>query len=263
MFIYNQSSQLKRPRLSAINLLIGLSIFLYIVSFFANRQLIAYLAFYSPLGLKQPWRIFTSAFLHAGIIHLAGNMIFLYMLGGLSRGRFKDLQILLIFFFSQWGGVCAFMLWTNLTQIPILGIGASAGVFGLCGALYLNLQHEGTSSAMISTLGGLIIVNVLLGFLIPGVGWQAHLGGLATGAVLGLAYRFIAIGAGRAGRKYLQAEIPDIVDRKKAFDATKRINRFGNFGIFLVALLLLMGISYLLSWESTIAVSFGTFSFIG
>lgn len=247
MFIYNQSPQLKPLRLTAINVIIGICVFIYLLSFFANSELIEHLAFYSPLGFSQPWRIFTSAFLHAGIIHLASNLIFLYMLGGLSRGRFSNLQILIIFLLSQWGGVCGFMLWANFTQFPILGIGASAGVFGLCGALYLNLQHEGANSRMLSTLGGLIIINILLGFLIPGVGWQAHLGGLAVGAGLGLAYRFVAITAGRAGRSYLQADIPDIVDRKKAFDATKRINRFGNLGIFFVALLLLSTLSYLLS----------------
>lgn len=247
MFFHNQSAQLKSPRLTVINLIIAICVFFYILSNFANSQLISYLAFYSPLGLNQPWRIFSSAFLHSGLLHLACNMVFLYILGGLSRGHFNDSQILIIFLLSSWGGACGIMLWAYFTQLPILAVGASAGVFGLCGALYLNLQHGGTSTNSLSILGGLIIINILLGFLIPGIAWQAHLGGLIIGALLGLAYRFIAIAAGRAGRSYLQAEIPDIVDRKKAFDATKRINRFGNLAIFLVSLISLLIISYLLT----------------
>ena len=60
-------------------------------------------------------------------------------------------------------------------------VGASGAVFGLFAALLVLNRHLGRSSAGII---GVLAINAVLGFVIPGIAWQAHLGGAITGAVL-------------------------------------------------------------------------------
>jgi membrane associated rhomboid family serine protease len=60
-------------------------------------------------------------------------------------------------------------------------VGASGAVFGLFGALIVLNRHLGRSSG---PMFGVLAINAVLGFVVPGVAWQAHLGGLATGLAL-------------------------------------------------------------------------------
>mgnify|MGYP002653954364 CR=1 FL=1 len=63
--------------------------------------------------------------------------------------------------------------------VPI--VGASGAVFGLFAAVIVLNRHLGRdSSSMIATIG----INAVIGFLVPNVAWQAHLGGLVAGALL-------------------------------------------------------------------------------
>jgi membrane associated rhomboid family serine protease len=66
-------------------------------------------------------------------------------------------------------------------------VGASGAVFGLFGAVFVVLRRlGGDARGMLSV----IILNIVLGFIVPGIAWQAHLGGLVVGAVLGAAYAY-------------------------------------------------------------------------
>jgi membrane associated rhomboid family serine protease len=60
-------------------------------------------------------------------------------------------------------------------------VGASGAVFGLFGALLVLNRHLGRSSG---PMFGVLAINAVLGFVVPGIAWQAHLGGLLTGAAL-------------------------------------------------------------------------------
>ena len=126
------------------------------------------------------YRMLTSAFLHQQIWHLALNMFALWILGSalepvLGRWRFIALYLL-----SALGGAAASLATSN-----VVSFGASGAVFGLMGALFVVLRRSGRD---VSAVLVILALNLVLGFVVPGIDWRAHLGGLVTGAVLAYAF---------------------------------------------------------------------------
>jgi membrane associated rhomboid family serine protease len=130
-------------------------------------------------GLVQAgewWRVLTSGFLHIGPIHLLFNMMALWVLGRdletvLGRGRF-----LALYFVSLLGGAAAVMVFYAPDERVA---GASGAVFGLMGALVVVLRRLRVPAGQVF---GLIGINVLISFVIPGISLIGHLGGLVVGA---------------------------------------------------------------------------------
>lgn len=151
---------------------------------FANTWIFA-----PSIGGVEPWRFITTAFLHGSLTHLAFNMYALWIVGPtLERvlGRWRYLALYLI---AAFGGSVAVLLLSSPTgpSWNVGTVGASGAVFGLFGALALTLRRLQRSDTQIVVL---IAINFVLGFLIPGVSWQGHLGGLLTGSALAAAYLF-------------------------------------------------------------------------
>jgi membrane associated rhomboid family serine protease len=121
------------------------------------------------------WRLITSAFLHASVLHIAFNMYFLWFVGSaveqaLGRGRF-----LLIYFVSALAGSAGALVFTPNTPT----VGASGALFGLLGAaLILERQRN-------FVLGGsalaLIVINLILSFTLSNISVGGHIGGLIGG----------------------------------------------------------------------------------
>jgi membrane associated rhomboid family serine protease len=133
-------------------------------------------------GSFEPWRLFTAALVHSGFWHIGLNMLALWMIGRsleplLGRARFLTLYLL-----SALGGSVAVALLSFTTPV----VGASGAIFGLFGALIVIGRHIGANIAGIAII---LAVNLAIGF-IPGfnVSWQAHVGGLVVGALVGLIY---------------------------------------------------------------------------
>jgi len=123
------------------------------------------------------WRLITSAFLHANLIHIGFNMYFLWFVGSaveqaLGRGRF-----LLVYFISGLAGSAGALLVDPLQ----FTVGASGAIFGIMGAaLILERQRN-------YVLGGqafaLIAINLILSFAIANISYGGHIGGLIGGAL--------------------------------------------------------------------------------
>jgi membrane associated rhomboid family serine protease len=141
--------------------------------------------FYWPLSTaSEPWRMLTSAFLHSpsSVLHILFNMYTLWVFGReleyiLGRGRFLSLYLL-----SAFGGSVG-VLWLGDPATPVLG--ASGALFGLMAAYFVIVRSLGGNSGQ---MAGLIAINLASGFLLPGVAWQAHVGGLVTGAAIAWIY---------------------------------------------------------------------------
>jgi len=123
------------------------------------------------------WRLLTGGFLHFGPIHLLFNMMALWVIGrdiepALGRARF-----LAVYLVSLLGGSAAVML---LSPPNAFVAGASGAVFGLMGALAVLLRRL---RIPLGQVGGLIVVNLVITFLIPGISIAGHIGGLLTGAI--------------------------------------------------------------------------------
>lgn len=126
----------------------------------------------------EPWRLLTTALVHGGFIHLALNMLALWMLGQslepiLGRGRY-----LAMYAISALGGSVA----VALIAAPGTGtVGASGAVFGLMAALFVIGRHIGANVTGILVVLG---INFVFGVVVGGISWEAHLGGAITGALV-------------------------------------------------------------------------------
>jgi membrane associated rhomboid family serine protease len=125
------------------------------------------------------WRIITSGFLHAGIVHIVLNMVFLWFLGTMLEPAIGKLRFGTIYLVSLVGGSFGALLLTPNDST----VGASGAVFGLMGAAILFMRTRGIG-VMQSGLGLTLILNLVLTFR-PGISFGGHLGGLLAGGVLG------------------------------------------------------------------------------
>jgi membrane associated rhomboid family serine protease len=123
------------------------------------------------------WRLVTSGFLHAGVLHLLFNMFMLYILGTMLEPAIGRVRFVLIYLVSLLAGSFGALL----AQPHGLSLGASGAVFGLAGAAFVVLRHRGIDP-MQSGLGFFILFNLLLSFR-PGISVGAHIGGLIGGAL--------------------------------------------------------------------------------
>ena len=122
------------------------------------------------------YRLFTIALLHSGLLHLGFNMYSLHLLGTPVEnfyGRGRYVTILLI---SQLAASCASIF---LNTANVYSIGASGAIFGLFGSLAVSGRAMGVDFRSIGTI---ILINFALGFMVSGIDWHAHLGGLVGGA---------------------------------------------------------------------------------
>ncbi|MTD14750.1 rhomboid family intramembrane serine protease [Nakamurella sp. YIM 132087] len=125
------------------------------------------------------WRMLTSGFLHLGLVHVALNMISLYMLGiALERvlGRWRFLVVYLL---GLLGGSVSVLLFSAPVS---LSAGASGAIFGLMGALLVAFRRLRYDARQLVVL---LAINLFITFQVSGISWQAHLGGLLIGAAAG------------------------------------------------------------------------------
>ncbi|WP_431813579.1 rhomboid family intramembrane serine protease [Kocuria sp. cx-455] len=138
---------------------------------------------YAPvLTTSQPWRMLTSGFVHSmpSPVHLLLNMYTLYLFGRMLEPLLGTWRMVVLFVLSVLGGSLGVLL---LGQPNVLVIGASGGVFGLFGAVFIFMRHFKRSITPIVVLIG---INLAFGFLVGGIAWQAHVGGLIVGALVSL-----------------------------------------------------------------------------
>lgn len=142
----------------------------------------------------QFYRLFTSGFLHAGITHILFNMVALYFTGPALERALGQARFIALYVLSLLGGSVLVYLLTPINQGTL---GASGAIFGLFGATFvlarkLDLDVRG--------IVGLIVINLVITFVAPGISWQGHIGGLLTGVAVAAIYAY----APRANRALIQ-----------------------------------------------------------
>jgi membrane associated rhomboid family serine protease len=123
------------------------------------------------------WRLFTSMFLHYGPIHLAFNMLALWWFGSAVEGVLGRGRYLLLYIVSGLAGSAGALLFSP--ESPT--VGASGALFGILGAA-LVLERQRTYVFGGGALG-IIALNLVFTFAIPGISIGGHLGGLVGGAL--------------------------------------------------------------------------------
>jgi len=152
------------------------------------RELLRWGGDYGPATFNhQWWRMITSAFVHAGILHLGLNMWVFSGLGRVAERLFGSWRMLALYLLSGIGSSLASLWWHPLA----VSVGASGAIFGVAGGLFvaMKLRHvalpEQYLRRNIGSLGAFLIYNLLFGAAIAHVDNAAHVGGLLTGACIG------------------------------------------------------------------------------
>ena len=146
-------------------------------------------AFAPFIGETQPWRFVTGAFQHSTLLHIAFNLYALWIVGPYLEQMLGRWRYTALFLLSAIGGHVAVLLFADPTSLSWITatVGASGAVFGLFGAVLLVLRKMGQEARGMLVIIGL---NFVIGFVVPNISWEGHLGGLVTGTVLGAAYVF-------------------------------------------------------------------------
>lgn len=124
----------------------------------------------------QWWRLVTSGFLHASVIHVGLNMLSLYFLGVALERLLGRARFLTVYLLSMLGGSAAVMLFTDPFGPTI---GASGAIFGLMGGLIVVFKRFRFDMRQLIIV---LAINLYLSFQLTGISWQAHVGGLLVGA---------------------------------------------------------------------------------
>jgi membrane associated rhomboid family serine protease len=128
----------------------------------------------------QYWRLLTAGFLHDGILHIAFNMFFLYVMGALLEPAIGAVDYLAVYFASLLAGSFGALLF----QPDIPTVGASTACFGVLGAL-LVVAHSRRISIWQSGLGLTLVINIVFSLSVKDISIGGHLGGLAAGLITG------------------------------------------------------------------------------
>ncbi|MBM7701533.1 rhomboid family intramembrane serine protease [Metabacillus iocasae] len=144
-----------------------------------NLTLLEYGAKYNPYIIQgEWWRFFTPIVLHIGFLHLLMNSFALYYLGPLVERVYGNFRFLLIYLFAGFAGTLGSFVFSSS-----LSAGASGAIFGCFGALLfigraypkLFLRTMGYNIIMV------IVINLVFGFVVPGIDNAGHIGGLIGG----------------------------------------------------------------------------------
>jgi membrane associated rhomboid family serine protease len=177
-------NKLKRSPAQVTLGLVLLNVAIWLLQIIPGSGLTDKLAFVPVSVFVEPWRMITAGFAHdpSNFLHVALNMYSLYIFGSILEPMLGRLRFLAVWLISIFGGSVAVM-YLNSPDTWVLG--ASSGIFGLMASYFVVLRAVGDRSR---GLIGLIAINLVFGFLMPGISWQAHLGGLLAGGAMTAVY---------------------------------------------------------------------------
>lgn len=166
--------------LIAVNVVVYLAA--WVLSYF-DISMLYWFGLIPALAIEEPWRIVTSGFMHSmdDPLHIVLNMYSLLVLGNMLEPSVGRVRFLVIYAVSLLGGSAAVIF---LSPPTTLTVGASGAIFGLFGAV-LAIALWGPPRYRSNLVGSVVLIgiNVVLGFVVPGISWQGHLGGLVAGMV--------------------------------------------------------------------------------
>ncbi|MDQ2851908.1 rhomboid family intramembrane serine protease [Dermatophilaceae bacterium Sec6.4] len=150
--------------------------------------------FYAPFETgDQPYRLMTATFLHAQgtPTHLLFNMFALWIGGQFLEPALGRARFLAIYLICGLGGSVGYELLASAPTVNTVNgsfgwytptLGASGAIMGLFGAAIVANKRLGVPIGGLATI---VAINIGIGFVVPGIAWQAHLGGAVVGLVCG------------------------------------------------------------------------------
>ncbi len=221
--LYDENPRTTRPYVNYALIAVNFGVFIWeviVTGFFTNEEaMVRVFVDYGfvpakflesgPLRIEAYSPVLSSIFMHAGIMHLLGNMLFLWIFGDNIEDRFGHGKYLAIYLF--WGFVAsmAHLAWAMSiggNQLLIPAVGASGAISGVMGAYLLMFPKARVvtllffffiTTTRIPAFAYLIMWIVFQVFSASfgaggGVAYLAHIGGFAIGAAFGVGYRSLA-----------------------------------------------------------------------
>jgi membrane associated rhomboid family serine protease len=198
--VFGGLAGVSRPRVTQA--IIAICVVVYLSQIGTGWDVTERFKFAPAYAISEPWRMLTSAFLHSpsSPLHILFNMYALWLTGPYLEALLGRARFLALYLTCAIGGSVGYLLLSspqNDNQWFGGAVGASGAVFGLFGAFFVIQRRLNRDTGPLLVV---IAINFALGFL-PGVAWQAHLGGLVTG----LAASAVLVYAPRANRTAVQA----------------------------------------------------------
>jgi rhomboid protease GluP len=126
----------------------------------------------------EVWRLFTSMFVHANVVHIFGNMFFLLIFGLRAEDMFDLKEYFFIYFVSGLtGGVLTLFMGPDF-----ISVGASGAIFGVLGATLIYARRAIGQSIITALMYAFFLFIINIG---PEVNFIDHLGGLLVGLLTG------------------------------------------------------------------------------
>ena len=170
-----------------------------------NSSIVVDFGLYGPFVAEGEWyRLLTSGFLHASIVHIGFNMFALYFLGRILEPGIGTPRFVALYFASLFAGSFGALL----LDPNALTIGASGAVFGIFGATFVIARHR-RIDGLASSIGIILLLNLAITFGRPEISIGGHLGGLAAGVFCALV---IVVGErGMLGPRRLPLELAAMI----------------------------------------------------
>jgi len=142
------------------------------------------------------WRLLSSAFLHAGLLHIGVNMFSLYQIGPALERQLGRARFIAVYLISALGSAVAVYFFSS-PYVPVLGAsGAIFGIFGAAIVLWHKLGYDIRPAFVMLAIN--VVVNVVWAQYLS---WQGHVGGILTGVLLAIAIGYMP-GKGASRRRY-------------------------------------------------------------
>ena len=159
-----------------------------VVAYLIQRQNVQFTIDYAHITeavrYGEWWRAVTAAFLHSrgSVLHIVFNMYALYLFGPRLERQVGTVSFVGLYLASAVSGAVAFQYLSDGGAV-----GASGAIFGLFGAVLIGtypLRHTPHGGAQFRRLLLLLAINLALPLLVPGIAWEAHVGGLVAGMII-------------------------------------------------------------------------------
>lgn len=185
---------MKEPIITYTIMVVCVFLFLFLVIFDGNSlmeidadSLVKFggnIGIYTKSG--EYFRLFSSIFLHVGIIHLLCNMYSLYVIGPQVESFYGKFKYLFVFLLS---GITGGILSLAFSSLNVVSVGASGALFGILGAICYFGYHYRVylGNVLKSQIIPIIVLNLMIGFMVSGIDNFAHIGGLIGGIFAAMA----------------------------------------------------------------------------
>ncbi len=176
-----------RATAPAIFTIIAIDVLIYLVQL-AQPAVTERFASFTPLIAlaNEYYRLITSMFLHAQTpLHIFMNMFFLVAYGQNVEHAFGTVRFICMYLIAGFLGSAVSY---TFGDCGAASVGASGAIFGIVGVLVAYLYKRRSSQIVdvyLRNLATVVVLNMVIGFVVPRIDWLAHLGGLAAGFALG------------------------------------------------------------------------------